>query len=376
MKIKTSVLVAFLLLTGCSKTEEKPIDPTIWGYDYNINQLSGSFAAMRSATESEEGIYFEILNTDFVQINNTFMLGYVDKKTNQFSIVDASGDAKCSFQSPESCTSFSETDYYQLNYYNGYLYYVSDSVNDAGIISEVLMQMDLDGNNRRQVAVLSERKPDESSFTMIYHRGYVYYTYGGTKVNRIDMSDWSLEEIEGGTGLRLISASGNEVFLNATTFTDEDKTSSNAIISLNTEDNQLSLIDENLSPYQKENDKYVTYVEATNSMNLYNSSIKETVYIKPATGSVIMQKDYFVIGNLADEPEDIFLYDIEGNILSTYTEKEDLRLVGFVQIVADDYYYAYRYGQDYMEFIRIPIQNNTFGEAEIIASWPWGLLSH
>lgn len=54
------IILIVLLLTqfGCSKQQISPIDSDIWGYDFNENQLSGSFSAMRNVTESEEGVFF------------------------------------------------------------------------------------------------------------------------------------------------------------------------------------------------------------------------------------------------------------------------------------------------------------------------------
>ncbi len=373
---KIVIMLCILLLTGCfneSNVEVNPIDPSIWGYDFNSNQLSGAFSAMRTVTESDKGVYFEIKipNND----SQTSILGYVDKITGKFSIVDSSGSASCSVDSPTMCSSNYDKGYKYLNFYNSQLYFVDTTFDSkSGASSMVLVQMDLDGTNRKNVATLSDRVSDSHSFSILFHRGMIYYSFGSSKLSRIDMSTWRNDEIvsEGISGsINLINAIDLQVYFSATSYSTLNLKETDVLLSVSMDQENIELVESKLQLYQFKDNHYVFYNEVDDTMNYYDSDSGYKSFLKQGTGSVIFQDDFFIIKDYSfgQNPQDLFLYHHDGSLLSTYAQNDDSRIGGFAQVITEGYYYTYIYYEDRTEFVRIPIIDFNMKEPELIASW-------
>lgn len=373
---KIVIMLCILLLTGCfneSNVDVNPIDPSIWGYNFNSNQLSGAFSAMRTVTESDKGVYFEIKIP--ANDSQTSILGYVDKITGKFSIVDSSGSASCSVDSPTMCSSNYDKGYKYLNFYNSQLYFV-DTIFDSksGASSMVLVQMDLDGTNRKTVATLSDRVSNSHSFSILFHRGMIYYSFGSSKLSRIDMSTWRNDEIvsEGISGsINLINAIDHQVYFSATAYSTLNLKETDVLLSVSMDQEDIELVESKLQLYQFKDNHYVFYNEVDDTMNYYDSDSGSKSFLKQGTGSIIFQDDFFIIKDYSfgQNPQDLFLFLSDGSLISTYTQSVDSRIGGFAQVITEGYYYTYIYYEDKTEFIRIPIIDFEMREPEVIASW-------
>ena len=371
---KIILIVLLLIQFGCSKQQISPIDSNIWGYDFNENQLSGSFSAMRNVTESEEGVFF-IIPIQLSEGGETNILGYINKASGDFSIVDSNVSTNCSFELPQSCSSQFSNKYNYINYYNNQLYFVESVINvNTNATTIQLSQMDLDGSNRKTVATLSESAPNVSEFSILFHKGMIYYSFGSGKVNQIDMSTWKNIEIISSPntrGINLISAQDNSIYFTVNVYVNGDTRLLNTLLSYDTEANTIKETDINLPLYQFNDETYVYYEAEDDSMYLFNSQTKDKLKLKQNTGSVLFDRDFIVIKDYAsNSPYDLYLFDLKGNLVDSFKQNKGLAFSGFIQLISNQYLYAYLYHQDRTEFVRINYQNAQFGEIESLATWP------
>lgn len=374
MKRNILLFLLMIMLMGCTKNQTRQIDTNIWGYDFNENQLAGSFSAMRNVTESEKGIYFMMP----IQLNDggeTNILGYINKESGAFSIVDSNASTNCSYDLPQACSSQISNKYKYINYYNNQLYFVEDVIDvntDATTIQ--LTQVDLDGTNRKTVATLSESAPNISEFSILFHRGMVYYSFGNGKINKIDMSNWNNSEIIGlanTRGINLINAINNHLYFTVDVYSNGDTRLLNALLSYDTEANEITENDINLPLYQFKDEAYVYYEVEDDSMYVFNSKTQKKLMLKQNTGSVLFDEEYILIKDYSqNSPYDLFLFNQYGDLIDAYKREHGLAFSGFVQLISNQYLYAYLYYEDKTEFVRISYRDAQFGNIESLATWP------
>lgn len=369
------VICVFLLvfLYSCAKETTLPIDTNIWGYEFNERQLSGAFAAMRNTTESEKGIYMMVP----IQLDDggeTNILGYVDKESGIFSIVDSNATTNCSIDLPEACSSHISDKYYFINYYNDHLYFVEDAINiDTGATTVQLVQMDLDGTNRKTVVKLSDSAPKVSKFSILFHQGFVFYSFGDYSVNKIDMSTWENSEMvnfSSSSGINLIQAESNLLYITVDVYNNEETKRANALLAYDLSNDKLTLSEISLPLYQFQEEAYVYYETIDDSMYLFNSTTDESIKLKQYTGSVLFDDEYIIIKDYSSSDQnDLYLYNKQGVLLDTYKQEEALAMAGFAQLISNGYYYTYIYYEDKTAFVRISYKGGKFNDLEILESW-------
>ena len=373
--IKMLTVLLLLFLSSCTKDIKSvtPIDRNIWGYDFNEHQMSGSFAAMRHATESEKGIYMKI-GLELRDGGNTNILGYVDKASGAFTIIDSNITTNCSYTKPSACSSHIPGSYEFINYYNNHLYFVTNVTDiDTGVTTMQLIQMDLDGNNRQAVAKLSENVPNSHQFSILFHQGLIFYAFGNNGVHQIDMSTWENKkvlELSNSSGINLLRADANRLYFNADVYRDGDTRVVDALLVYDFTNGDLTIKQRGLPLYQFKDDIYVYYEESDDSMYMFHSSSNQRIKLKQYTGSVLFAEEYFIIKDLSTEKvHDLYLFDHEGTLLDTFKQEVALAMANFAQLVADEYFYTYLYYEDQTAFVRISYKGGKFGNLEVLELW-------
>lgn len=380
--MKKALLILLLFsLCGCSnKEKDEPdlndINADIWGYDFNENQLAGSFSRMRNATESDKGVYFQITTSNPKESNpeQSSVLGYFDKTTLNFSIVDSSGDGKCSLETPKNCTTYNNNQYSFLNFYNQKLYYVENSFNDVGSSVDSLIEMDLDGKNRKKVAELANPVPASSSFSLLFHQGFLYYTYGTSAISRINLSNWVTTEITklSGKNNDIIRAKGDVLYFTTPLYNDKELKATDALVSVNLSSFETKVLETELPIYQFTSNTYIYYNELDNTMNSLDKNTGDTKILKEGTGSVIFQNDYYVVSNFPNDNEkSLYLVNDVNDIIDVFAYEGDGKMDSWNHVITDGYLYTFvHYPNEKTEFIRMSVGVEGFGTLEIITTWP------
>ncbi|HLV49790.1 MAG TPA: hypothetical protein VKY25_02555 [Erysipelothrix sp.] len=378
---KTMLCLLIVLMSGCSlgrqESDDNVINDSIWGYDFNEDEYFGAFSSMKSMTISNSGIYYKMSVSDGEGLDHETgsLIGYLPHGSDQATIVNANVSTSCSSNNPKGCTSYFKTGFRNLKFYNNKLYVTIEEFDDNSFTkSMVLVEMDLDGNNRKTVAVLAEKVPSSYNFTMLYHRGKIYYSFGESAqiLYQLDMQNWEISEITFDypiSNLELVSADDQTITLYASTY----DLYPNPILYLDIETNEIVVDDINLPLFTHQKDSYLYFDYDHNAMHLYSKKTNQSTKLQDHTGTAIVKGDAIIIFSLPGGSTDlnihsVTLYDLEGNLLDYYDTDKGF-IYGFVQLLYKDSVFGYRYVEDEVELIRFKITDRKLGDLHVIDSW-------
>lgn len=370
IKKTITTLLVVLFVSACSKYDPIEIDENAWGYSFNQNQLSGSLAGLREATESPNGIYFKMNVKVPSERATAYILGYVDKDTGLFNIVDSNLNSRCSVENYAQCSSYLENGIENLNYYNGYLFGVEQSLNsETGVLERNLVQMDLDATNRRMIKKI---ETTGDMFSILFHEGNVFYSGGSTNITKLDLrtGEAVVVNIEKSNGFNIINAINNKLYFGTATYYDGNDVHNYVLVEYNFDSKDFQIVHDQ-ETFQFRDGSYVYFDRENMTMRLFNENEDIDVLLQQDSGGPILTSEYIISTTAGtSEAHDIYLFNRQGEILGTYDNTEsNSRFSHFSQVIDENYLYLFRHFESKDEFVRIKYSEGTLEELEVLAEW-------
>lgn len=348
------VALSILILSGCSSSIEVIKEGT-WGYDESISRSTTSGTFNRIA-QDESGFYYIAPSSSSGAPEQ--VLSYYSFQTNSSMIVN-SNQKQCSWTALETCTGYLEERIDELWYYANKLYLLYQKMNrDTEQIETILMQMDLDGTNRKEVMSLPVYAGQSGSKCFRFDKGFLYYLNAEGTLKKVDMKSWKEQpffELEENKQLSSFMIQDDIVYLS---YVEQSQQYRYDVIhdEVSKLDHYLlSVSDFGTIASSLENDHYVI------SLTKQNHARK----VSDQVGLISTTEDYFLIDTThyeEGEQATLMLFDWNGTILDTKnityqdTHKKNL---SFQFTLAKDGYYTYVLdAQDRVLLVKFPIKDN------------------
>lgn len=292
-------------------------------------------SSFSSFTKGDDGYYF---------ISDSKLFIYDFEKKQAYPICYK---ANCN-HNDSACTAYlSPLQFYpgmDLYYYDNSLYLVGHEDDGPSRQQVYMYQISLESFKRKKAAYLFDGTKGISMVCMI-HRGYVYFTYDGGQMEetkatlcRIKLGETGKDSIETiyefkgiGASIASLSAYGNNVFFNTSSYSDIQGNGYETILNyIDIHTLKTEQIPERKYSHFAENGK-VYYCKDENTINYFNLNTKENEFFCDIQGPCYISGDNnyvyldnlqsIIVGKTNEKDRKIFVYDKEGNYITEITPK-------------------------------------------------------
>lgn len=402
MKKFVLVLIVMVMVSACNQVVDLPKphdDEFIYDnqghIDYGLTQAS--LLDFRMIKPSPEGLYYlaYVRTRPNSDENPGMVLGFYNFKSKKASIVNANVSETCSYEDASQCSSFFSSSASGLprflRYYKEKLYYVIESLGQNTELNKTfLYQMDLDGNNRKLVLELPEASinhPPKYAFSDSYtsmfllHQDHLYYTYGSNGIFKINLSDFTIENVGErfkDSAIQMINFVDDQMYVFLSYYKDEDKkVESEVLFKSDLKGDNLEHLG-SASPAFIMTDQgfYTTLINDEDGYDMtYLSFDGQAEQLIDGIGSIYQTKvGYLINGMRLDNQEgaNFKLLDKNNELITSKVFDTRYGIISF-QGVVGDYYYGLMMDDEEdnanMHLIRIGLYNNQIGEIELLDQW-------
>ena len=345
-KILSFILVGCLL--ACGSNEASPvIEEQDFGYNMNYHTLQNTFKMYSVVTEIEDGAILLIPSYENEAYSGYVGMSYLDKN-DHLEIIDDDASSNCSFTDLKSCSSTIESERFLdfFTYYGNYIYYldvISDKSNNVDY--DVLMRMNLDGGNRKEIFRFEPiPTAGEVILFIAFHQNYMYFVNNLSGVQRMSLETNEVdEEFKYFENYKVNSMffHGDNLYVGINDYKENDDLYAEATVKVDLKTNETTFMFDEI-PYYMNDD--IAFVGKLGEEAIYFRNLKSGDEIKlfdSYATHFFEAEGYYVVdtGLTSREEHTVYLIDENGTILDTIVEVDDNQAVG--QGVINDKYYVY-----------------------------------
>ncbi len=336
-RITAGLLALIIAVTLCScSTNIIEVNPEQNADTYVKNEDCQNYlSAFSSFAKVDDGYYF---------INDSMLFFYDVKEKDAYPVCSK---VNCMHSDSECSAYLSPRQFYpgmNIYYYNNAIYLLGHEDDGASRQSVYMYQISLDNFKRKKAAYLFDGTNSISIVCML-HRGYIFFSNDGGEMEktsatlcRVKLGNTDKDSIEViyeykgiGASIASLSAYGNNVFFNTSSYSDIQGNGYETILNyidihtLKAEqipERKYSHFADNGRVYYCKDENTINYFDMNNKENVFFCNIKGPCYISSDNNYVFFDNlQSIIVGKTEEKGRKIFVYDKNGKYITEIVPK-------------------------------------------------------